>query len=256
MNLQDLPAIYATKPYPGTSSSYVFIPTKPIVERLINHGWDVVDGKQTKSRSLERAPYARHMLRLRHSTIPAIQDPRGKALHPELILVNGHDGSATYRLYSGLFSFVCMNGMIAGSMLAGASIRHAGMKATMEAVEFGAETIVTEELPKLADAVRAMNGTLISRSLQQDFARHALSLRYKGLSPLLTTDQLLETHRLEDSGTDAWTTLNVIQENVLSRTHDGRSFTGRRSHIRGVNAIKEQVAINRGLWDYAMKLAA
>jgi hypothetical protein len=256
MNLQDLPAIRATRPYPGVSSSYVFIPTAPILDGMVEAGWEVVGAKQTKSRSEERAPFARHMLRLRNPDLEVIKDPRGESLHLEMILINGHDGSATYRLYSGLFSFVCCNGLIVGSMMAGASIRHSGLQATMEAVQHGAAKIIMAELPTLAGFVEAMAARQLTRSQQHDFAVEALRLRYKGLPPVLTTDQLLTQHRVQDAGNDVWTTLNVIQENVLSRTHNGRSFTGRRSNIRAVKAIKEEVSINRGLWDHAMKLAA
>jgi hypothetical protein len=256
MDLKALPAIYATKPYPGVSSSYVFIPTKPIVEGLIDSGWSVVGASQTKSRSEERAPYARHMLRFRHEDFEKLEDPRGGELFPEMILVNGHDGTATYRLFSGLFSFICSNGLIVGTMLGGATVRHSGYAATLEAVQFGAVKIITEELPVLMRSVRSMATRVLTRSEQHDFARRALELRYHGLSPLLTTDQVLERHRDKDAANDAWTTLNVIQENILSRTHSGRSFSGRRSNIRAVRAIKEQVNINRGLWDHAIKLAA
>jgi hypothetical protein len=141
-------------------------------------------------------------------------------------------------------------------MLGGANIRHSGYAATIEAVQFGAVKIITEELPVLMGSVERMAKRILTRSEQHDFARHALELRYHGLSPLLTTDQVLERHREQDAANDAWTTLNVIQENVLSRTHSGRSFSGRRSNIRAVKAIKEQVNINRGVWDYATKLAA
>ena len=256
MNLQDLPAIYATKPYVGTSSSYVFIPTLPVVERLQGLGWEVVGAKQTRSRNEERAPYARHMLRFRHESFEPILDPRGGKLWPEMVFINGHDGSATYRGFAGLFSALCLNGLIVGSILNGFSVRHSGMAATIEAVEGGAMKIVADELPKLGNVVDMMAHREINRSQQHDFAHHALELRYKGLPPVLTTNQVLERHREADAGSDVWTTLNVIQENLLSRTHQGRSFTGRRSNIRAVKAIREDVRINRGLWDYAEKLAA
>lgn len=257
MNPNDLPAIYATKPYPGVSSSYVFIPTRPILERLSEQGWEIKAASQTRSYNKDREPYARHMIRLRHIDLKALPDPRGGAdLFAELVIINGHDGSATYRLLAGLFSYICSNGLIVGSMLAGATIRHSGLKATIEAVEGGAAGIVAQEIPLLAQSVERMAARQLTRSEQHDFARHAMELRYRGLSPLLTTDQVLTRHRDADRREDTWTTLNVIQENVLSKTHQGRSFTGRRSNIRAVRAIKEQVHINRGLWDYASKLAA
>jgi len=256
MNLKELPAIYATKPYEGTSSSYVFIPTQPILEGLQASGWEIKDARQTRSRSAERAPYARHMIRMRmHGDAPII-DPRGQELYPELVLVNGHDGSAMYRLYSGLFSFLCLNGLVVGSVFAGAAIRHSGFQATLEAVQNGAVKIITEEMPLLRGAVQRMAARQLTHVEIVSFAHKALELRYRGVPPLLTTEQVLTRHRPEDAANDAWTIFNVVQENILSKNHDARSFTGRRSHIRGVKAIKEQININRGLWDYAERLAA
>jgi|SRR5882672_2894870 len=255
-SLKDLPAIFATRPYPGTSSSYVFIPTEPILSKLVDSGWAIVDARQTKSRHAERAPYARHMIRMRHNDGKPIQDPRGSPLWEELVLVNGHDGSATYRLYAGLFSFLCLNGLVVGSMFAGASIRHSGFQATMEAVQSGASKIINEEMPLLRGSVERMANRQLTPAELVRFASTALDLRYKGLAPLLTSNQVLTRHRPQDESNDAWTVFNVLQENLLSRTHDGRSYTGRRSHIRAVKAIKEQIHINRGLWDFAEKLAA
>lgn len=255
MNLKDLPAIYATRPYEGVSTSYVFIPTQPILEGLQSKGWYIKDVRQTNSRSVERAPFARHMIRMRQGG-GAIQDPRGCALYPELVLVNGHDGTATYRLYAGLFSFLCLNGLVVGSVFAGASIRHSGFQATLSAVQGGAARIEAEELPHLKASVQRMAQRMLTRVEMVSFASSALDLRYRGVPPLLTTEQVLTRHRPEDQGQDAWTIFNVVQENILSKNHDSRSFTGRRSHIRGVKAIKEQITINRGLWDFAEKLAA
>jgi hypothetical protein len=253
------PAAFVSTPYSGVSNKYVFIGTKPVIESLANEGWVPVDGKQAKARSYEKAPYTRHLIRFRNNEIEPIADPRngsGKNLHMELILINGHDGSASYTLHAGLFSFVCCNGLIVGSMLDSITVRHMGLKATLEAVTTGATHLVATQLPKLAGAVEQMSTRHISRSEQHEFARHALELRYKGMPPVLTTDQMLSVHRNEDAANDVWTTLNVIQENVLSVKHDGHSFTGRRTRIGAVTAVRESTAINRGLWDYAMKIAA
>lgn len=255
-NIKDLSAIYATKPYPGTSASYVFIPTQPILEGLQSQGWEIKDARQTKSRSSERAPYARHMIRMRHSSEQPFADPRGEKLSPELVLVNGHDGSAAYRLYAGLFSFLCLNGLVVGSVFAGASVRHSGFQATLEAVQNGAAKIVTTEMKLLQASVERMARRMLTHVEMVSFAHAALELRYRGVPPLLTTEQVLTRHRPQDQGQDAWTIFNVVQENILAKNHDSRSFTGRRSHIRGVKAIKEQITINRGLWDQAERLAA
>jgi hypothetical protein len=260
MNLEllrkEVPAAFATAPRPGVSSKYVFIGTEPVIASLAEAGWSVMGGKQTKSRIKDKEPYARHMLRFRNESLLPITDPRGKDLHMELVLVNGHDGSATYTLHAGLFSFLCLNGLVVGTMLESIRVRHMGMEATLEAVNSGASRLISTEMPKLGAAVTQMRGTLLSDERRLEFAKHALALRYKGVTSVLQPEQLLDVHREEDAANDVWTTLNVIQENVLTRKHHGTSFTGRATNIRGVSAVRESVAINRGLWDYAHKLAA
>lgn len=244
------PAVFADKPYPGVSDSYVFIPTLPVVERLLAQGWQITSAVQT--RSVEKEPYARHALRITLPTMPIVGECR-----PELLLVNGHDGSATYALMVGLYRFICTNGMVVGQTLGALRIRHMGYAATVEAVEQGAMKLAVDEVPKLVGAIDSMRAKELTRSQQHDFANHALDLRYPGSTQkLLNSDQLLTVHRPQDAGNDVWHVFNVIQENVTQRTHDSRSYSGRRSHIRGIRAIRENVAINRGLWDYAAKLAA
>lgn len=244
------PAVFAEKPYDGVSDSYVFIPTLPVVERLMAQGWQVTSAVQT--RSVEKEPYARHALRITLPTMPIVDECR-----PEILLVNGHDGSATYSLMAGLFRFICTNGMVIGQTLAAMRVRHMGYAATIEAVEQSATKLAVDEMPKLAGAVEAMKAKELTASERHDFANHAIELRYRGgAQKLLTSDQVLTQHRPQDAGNDVWHTMNVIQENIIHRQHDSRSFTGRRSHIRGVRAIRENVAINRGIWDYAAKLAA
>jgi hypothetical protein len=48
---------------------------------------------------------------------------------PEIVLVDSHDRSSAYRVFSGVFRLVCENGMIVQSSDFGSfSIRHSGSR--------------------------------------------------------------------------------------------------------------------------------
>src|SRR3546814_2716824 len=61
------------------------------------------------------------MIRLRHaSQINA----RGEA--NEIILLNSHDGTSSYRMLAGMFRFVCSNGLVCGDTVADVRVPHKG----------------------------------------------------------------------------------------------------------------------------------
>ena len=61
-------------------------------------------------------------------------------------------------------------------------------------------------------------------------------------------DQVLGLHRREDADQSLWTTLNVIQENVIRGGLRGRDARGRKVTTRPVQGIDRNVQLNRGLW--------
>jgi Domain of unknown function (DUF932) len=251
----EVPAVFAERAYDKMSDRYAFIPTSGVLQTMRMDGWRVRAAAQHGVRNLDKEPYTRHSLRLWHPDYPTAPDPRGGAgLKPEVILVNGHDGSARYTLYAGLFSFVCLNGLMAGSMYGGVSVVHTGGEQTRMKVLTESRDLAIKAFPGILASVELMAAKVINDAQRSSLAAHALALRYRSTTPVITADQLLERHRDADLNTNLWTALNVVQENVLSRSHEGRSAWGRRTNIRRVSQVKEQVLINRGLWDKAMEL--
>lgn len=63
---------------------------------------------------------------------------------------------------------------------------------------------------------REFKATQLSTYQRLDFARAAVSLRYRaaGNYPILP-ERLLNPLRAADSGIDLWTTFNVLQENLI-----------------------------------------
>ncbi len=91
-----------------------------------------------------------------------------------------------------------------------------------------------------------------------DLARHALLLRYPNVSEApIDPDTLLKARRPEDEGTDLWSSMNRIQENLirggLSDFH--RDRRGKLRSVRALRGIDSQVSVNKGLWGLAERLA-
>jgi hypothetical protein len=247
----NVPAIFADHKYNKMSDRYTFIPTSQVLAGMRAAGFQPYEARQSGSRSEDREPYTRHMLRFRHVDAPTVLD----GLVPEVVVINGHDGSAQYQVFGGLFRVVCLNGLMVGMQFANQTIRHIGNVAS-QVIE-GSYKIVEEELPKIMDSVAAMKAATLDFADQHNFAKQALAIRYAGQHSIsLKPEQLLELHREVDSGNDVWSIFNRVQENLLSTPHKVFSFTGRRSNVREVSAVKEQVRINRALWDAAARLAA
>jgi hypothetical protein len=68
---------------------------------------------------------------------------------------------------------------------------------------------------------------------------------------------LLKARRPADEGTDLWTTMNRVQENLvqggMSDSH--RDRRGRMRSVRALRGIDSKVSLNKGLWNLAEHLA-
>ena len=79
-------------------------------------------------------------------------------------------------------------------------------------------------------------------------------------------EQLLTPRRADDRADDLWTTLNVIQENVMrgglsarapaTMDQHGRWRRGRVVTTRAVNNIDQDVRLNRALWVLGERMAS
>lgn len=58
---------------------------------------------------------------------------------------------------------------------------------------------------------------------------------------------------MADVGDDVWRVFNRTQEAVLRGGLPGRTIKGRPMHTRGIRAIRENVRLNTGLWDLALR---
>ena len=72
----------------------------------------------------------------------------------------------------------------------------------------------------------------------------------------LLPEQLLTCRRVEDLGSDLWSCLNKVQENLLRGGLNHRTASGRRTRTRAITSIAEDVRINGRVWDLAEEVLA
>jgi Domain of unknown function (DUF932) len=243
LNLEYIPSIYATHPSAKVSEKYGFIPTSVIVHALERSGFVPVKARAARS-SLERAAFAKHLIRFRHREHMNTQV--GDWL-PEVVLVNSHDGSSSYQIMAGVYRLICGNGLVVGNSFAEARVRHT-KNAPDEIVD--ASFRVIESLPGIADEIESMRAVRLEAGEREAFAAAALTLRYPDEAPIRPA-QLLSTRRSADTSSDLWTTFNVLQENLLQ---GGQRRADSRRRTRRISSVSEDVRLNRSLWTLAEEM--
>lgn len=254
------PSAFAQDAHESRSERYAYIPTLNVIEGLRNNGFLPVFAKQSKSRDVTRLSHTRHLIRFRHQG----QGPSMKTLgevFPEVVLVNSHDGTSAYKLMSGLFRLVCLNGMVVADRdLATVTVQHKGD--VVDKVIEGSYEVLNESR-KAIQAADAWAGVTLHRDEKLALAEAAHVIRFGDAEGNTNTPikpvAMLDARRHEDVGNDLWRTFNVIQENTMKggMTAIGRGENGQRRRIttKDVNGIDADVKLNRALWTLGQRMA-
>lgn len=86
------------------------------------------------------------------------------------------------------------------------------------------------------------------------FAEAAHHLRWEEHAPI-QPQQLLDVRRREDQQSDLYTTLNIVQENLIRGGLHGRNANRKRTTTRAVQGVTENVRLNSALSVLAQSLA-
>ena len=242
------PSVFAESKHASRSDKYEFIPTSQVLAGLRREGFQPFMVAQGATRIEGKAEFTKHMIRLRHEGQGKVQ---GQA--NEIILINSHDGVSSYQLLAGVFRFVCCNGMVCGDVSHDIRIPHKGQ--IQDDVINGACRII-QDFERVDGVIDAMRQTVLDAYEQYELSRSMLALRYGaneqgGLKAPVAADVPLTRQRLEDLGSDLWTTFNVLQENLVRGGLAGRSSNNRRVTTRPIVGIDSNLALNRGLWELA-----
>lgn len=242
------PSIFAAGKHESRSERYTHVPTVDVLNGLRSNGFEAFSVTQSRSRIEGKSEYTKHMLRLRHAT--QISGPEAN----EIILLNSHDGTSSYQMLAGRFRFVCSNGMVCGETDHDIRVSHRGN--IIDNVIEGAYTVL-DTFEYVNDERDEMASISLSQGEQRVFADAALELKWDEEHPApIAARQLLTTRRLEDAPVDLWTTLNVVQENVIRGGLSGRTTRGQRTRTRAVTGIDSNVKLNRAMWKLAEGMRA
>lgn len=239
---QIAPSVFSEAAHSSRSERYGYVNTAALLGAMRSAGFEVFAAAQTFTRKADRAPFTRHLLRLRH---PAqILDTEAE----EIIFVNSHDGSSRLQVLIGLLRFACMNGLVCGQGTVDIKLPH-----TRSAVDGIVEKMVTlsETFAQVRERRDVMRSTELSASEQLRFCERALAVRYSVGAPI-TAKQVNEARRHEDIGSSLWLTFQRAQENLMKGGIQGSS-PGKRRFVRtrAIRAVGATVSLNRDLWNLA-----
>lgn len=274
------PSIFAKKPFEGVSERYTFIPTYKVVERMIKEGFTPVMAGQSMFRIEGKGEYAKHIVRFQRSVdigfdlkgVP--ESERGTTIIPEIGVVNAHDRSSGFNLWAGGLRWVCNNGLIMSVEDASVSVRHSGDIA--DAVLEASHMIIEQSMAGVKRA-KELSKIVLPRAKQLVLAGKAAEVRWGvdedgKLALPFALEALLAPRRFIDAATelgdthprlglgafpkeDLFTTMNVIQENIMKGGLKSRTPTGRKSSTRSVNSVSEDIRVNKAIWRLAEEMA-
>jgi len=244
-----VPAAFADRPAAKTSSKYVFLSTKTLIDGLYEAGFVAVAATQTHCRRSSDPAYARHMLRFQHprQTITLVD------AIPQIVLINAHDGSTSYGVRAGLYRPICTNGLMVQLGDFGlVRVEHRG-NIVRNVVE--AALAMVRDFGRVGEVVQRMASFDLTADQRLEFAGRALAVRYpRDHHWPVTPEQIISPRCEADARPDLWTIYNTVQAALMRGGLTGRSATGRSIRTRAVSAIREDVRINSSLWQVAVSL--
>lgn len=234
------PSVFAVDQSAQLSSKYTQIPTIEIVKGFESIGFGVVKASQSTCRDEGKKAHVKHMLRLRNRETVEVG-----GIHPEIVLVNSHDGKSSYQLRAGVYRLVCSNGMIVGNDLFSHKVRHQG-DILKEVIEGSLELI--KRFPEVIDTVNRWKSIQLDNHARLAYAHAAMGLRWDDEMPMPSSN-LLTYKRRDDEKRDMWTTFNVVQENMIRGGQRYRLDNNRgRQSTRAVSSVSENNRLNIALW--------
>jgi len=159
----------------------------------------------------------------------------------------------TYELRAGLYRPVCTNGLMV--QLGDFGLIHIAHRGNIVRNVVEAALAMIRDFGRVGEVVQRMASVNLTPAQRLEFARRALAVRYPHAQHQpVAPEQVVAPRREADARADLWTSYNVVQENLMRGGLIGRSATGRNTRTRTIEAIREDVRINNGLWQLAMSL--
>lgn len=260
LNDQDIrlhaPSIFANQPWAETSGNYRFLPTISVVNALRDSGYNVVKATQSNCRIEGKGDFTKHMIRLRHHDHLNPLNIGDEV--PEVVLVNSHDRSSSFKFMLGIFRLVCSNGMVVASQkIESLSVRHSGSNNLINEI-IDVTSKVINEAPKAIEQINRFKSIPLTPAEQEAFAAGARELLTSSIN--VEPKHLLSVRRYADYGNDdgsrdIWKTFNIVQENIIRGGVRGVNSKNRMMRTREIKSVQGDININKALWKLTEELA-
>lgn len=241
-----LNALTVTAPHSRVSSKYRFISSGEFVNDMQSNGWQLVNTTLARSKT----GLGKHAMRFR-STDERFKLPSGDFL--EIVVLNSHDGTTSFRLSLGIYRLVCSNGLVLGKdVVPPVYIRHVGYAASKVKTAIAALLAQSETIKQVVTKLQTRQ-----LNIDEYTAFINLALQARGLVPhSVNAEQLHIPRREEDKGITAWSVLNRVQEYAIH----GFKYVDLNVHevktARRITGAAAAIQLNQRLFDGMVKIAA
>ena len=243
------PAFYSDTHASRLSDKYVHVKTSEVLDVFQDHGWKI--SAASSANRGKNQQHSRHLVRMRHSDY--LEGFRADGVIPELLVLNSHNGSWALRMMLGMFRTVCANGMVAGSVWEGVTLKHYRLK-DLEAKVQSATVSMSDHVHTLGNCIETWDKIELSAPQQEEFATKAREIRWGAATPV-EASVLLEARRPEDTGTSLWKVFNRVQESLTQGGFSGRTSNNHIMSVKGVKNVRRDFMYNKRLWELADNLS-
>lgn len=248
------PSIFTQTGAEGVSEKYSHISTDKVISDMEVLGWGVVDAKEVKAR--KNIGFQKHLVVFRNPDV-VINGADGDQVFPQILLTNSHDGKNSFTFTPGLFRMICENGLVvATEQFADFKVRHMGYD--FEALQSTIRSIV-ESLPLTVESMNKMKEIQLGEEQILDLAKSLLELRVEGTDNTfgeVAVEQVLQPQRKQDYGNGLWEVFNRVQENIMEGNFSYLTVRGRVRQARKIKNFKQDLDLNKAMFNKALELVA
>lgn len=246
------PQVFETSYSALRTKKYGQLTTASVIDALRTEGYEVTNAFAQSVRAGKRPTiHNKHCVRLSHRDFLDTLSP--DETRPEIVIVNSHDGSSSFRIMAGIFRLVCSNGLIvADDMTANQRVCHWKGNSLEDVIT--ASLAVAEQAKESYELIEQMKSVNLSDKQQKEYAQKAAEIRmgFNKNAKVKHSENLLIPHRHEDNLTPSvWNTYNVVQENCIKGGQQVGSYI-----LRPLTNISQNVIVNKALWSEAVALVS
>jgi len=249
--MQKAPSIFKENPQENVSNIYKQIKTIDLINIFRDMSWKPIDCQENRVNKPERSGYQKHAIKFQNDDYGLINDIR-----PQIMMVNSHDATCSYRLNAGLFRICCFNGLIVGdNLVEPIRLRHVGFD-SQDLVD--AIFKVRDQFSTVLKRVTEFKEIELSTEERYIYGESALMLRdEKFISDKCKDHNILKItspRRKEDEKNNLWNIYNITQEKLI-KGDVLFNENGHKKKIRKITQIESGIKINKALWNLTEKMA-